>query len=87
MRRYIIIVSIGDRKVIRLVESPLVDENNMWDVSANLSTRWLASSAEYPSPEYDIITGAWDSVRAVQGTVGHSWNWESAKIVPLSSSA
>lgn len=84
MRRYIIIVSIGDKKVISIVESPVVDEANMWDVSARLSKYWLASSAKYPLPQYDIITGAWADQATVQKSIGQYWNWESVKAVPLS---
>ena len=84
MRRYIIIVSLGDRKVIMILESPPVDENNMWDISESLSNQWLASSTKYPPPQYDIITGAWADQSTVQKSVGQHWNWDSAKTVPLS---
>lgn len=59
----------------------------MWDISASLSARWLTISAEYPSPQYDIITGAWDDQATARKSVGQYWNWESAQAVPLSVSA
>lgn len=61
-----------------IIESQPVDADNVWAVSASLSASWLRISTEYPSPEYDVILGAWDSIGVVQGTVGRSWNWESA---------
>jgi hypothetical protein len=84
MRRYIIIVSPRNRKVIMILESPPVDENNMWDISESLSIQWLESSTKYPSPQYDIITGAWADQSTAQKSVGQYWDWESAPIIPLS---
>lgn len=83
MHRYIIVLSIRDKKVNIIIESEPVDADNVWDISVALSASWLEISAKYPSPKYDVIWGAWDSVGAVQDTVGRYWNWESASCEPL----
>ena len=87
MNRYIIVLSLKDNRVERIIESPPVNNDNVWDISATLSASWLGSATEFPASKYEVILGAWDSIAAVQGTIGRHWNWKSASRESLSAKA
>jgi hypothetical protein len=86
MKRYMVVLKQGEdrsKKVILIIEAGQNDNQNIHMFAQEFSKEWCINSKKYPSPQFDIVIGAWDNLKNAEQSMRDSYGWESARFEKL----
>lgn len=69
-KNYIMVTSTKENEVIKLVEAPSLNEDNMEELAKKIADKWFELSTKYRPPEYDIISMKAGSIEEIAQVLG-----------------
>jgi hypothetical protein len=68
-RRYIIVESVDDQKVLQVFETPVLDRKNscmIREIHEKIEKSWMKAAKRFPAPKYDLIFARGTDFKSMQ---------------------